>query len=137
MAEREIFDHKIHDGLHWMDVKAVDEPGAGGANHKYRIDVYVIQENGEVVRNEHTLAHSLTIDFQHGPLKEVSANGILESALIAILLDRQRSFNRGEFSCRENSLTITHLEEALHWQGHRSRVRKFQNVEGLNKKHAA
>ncbi len=136
MAERKIFDHQIHDGLNWIDVTAIDEPGAGGANHKYRIDAYVVQAEGELVKNEHTLAYSLTIDFQHGPIKENAVNGLLESALISVLLDRQRSFNKGEFSCRENSLTITHLEEALHWQGHRSRVRKFQNVEGTNVAHA-
>ncbi len=42
----------------------------------------------------------------------------------------------GEFSCRENALVITKLEEARHWLDHRTQVREAQGVEGTDQPHA-
>lgn len=84
------------------------------------------------------------IKFQHGPIQENGRNGILlEELLEHVIIPRIRGFNRAEledgspnpFRCRENSLAITHLEEALHWLWHRTMLRQQQGVEGVNKPH--
>lgn len=73
------------------------------------------------------------IKFQNGPVKEVGANGITDEALLAVVLDRLRTFQDGKFRCRENAMTITKLEEALHWLEHRSKARERRGVEGTLK----
>ncbi len=78
------------------------------------------------------------IQFQHGPRAEAgSEGGITGAVLTAILLDRLRGFQAGPFSCRENALQITKLEEALHWTESRARVRRRQGVLGKNLTHMA
>ena len=53
-----------------------------------------------------------------------------EQGLIAVLIDRYKRFQEGEYSCRENALTLTKLEEGQHWQDHRNRERMKRGVEG-------
>jgi hypothetical protein len=38
------------------------------------------------------------------------------------------------FPCRENALSITKIEEAIHWQDARTKDRQRRQVEGYNKK---
>ena len=38
------------------------------------------------------------------------------------------------FPCRENALTITKIEEAIHWQEARTKDRIRRNVEGKNER---
>lgn len=68
--------------------------------------------------------------FQDGVPSEVGVNGITNEMLIAIMIDRLERFNAGPHRCRENSLVITKLEEALHWLEHRTTERQDRGVEG-------
>jgi len=70
------------------------------------------------------------INFQLGPIKEHGVNGIHHEDLIAICLDRLQHLNQGRFSCRQNALAITKLEEALLWLRDRTRERDNRGVEG-------
>jgi len=70
------------------------------------------------------------INFQLGPIKEHGVNGIHHEDLIAICLDRLQHLNLGRFSCRQNALAITKLEEALLWLRDRTRERENRGVEG-------
>jgi len=70
------------------------------------------------------------VDFQDGPIQEVGVNGCQNEDLIAIVIDRLRYFQAGKFSCRENAIALTHLEDALHWLEHRTRERAKRGVEG-------
>lgn len=54
-------------------------------------------------------------------------------ALLAILIDRMRSFQAGPYSCRENALALTKLEEAQMWLLQRTRARMSRGVEGTHK----
>lgn len=74
--------------------------------------------------------HSLA--FQHGAVKEAGVNGITSEALLAVLIHRTNVLNK-RFSCRENALAITKLEEALMWFNKRTADRKARDVEGLEK----
>lgn len=75
-----------------------------------------------------------SVNFQKGPVKECGQNGCQNEDLIAIVIDRLRCFQASEFSCRENAIALTKLEEALLWLNYRTQSRTQRGVEGLNRK---
>ena len=105
-------------------IERLDEPGAGGACHKYRIGVANPHDSGIVAE----------IDFQNGPIKENGVNGCHQEDLIAICIDRLQHFQKGDYSCRENAIALTKLEEALLWLGKRTQDRLNRGVEGTSVK---
>lgn len=72
------------------------------------------------------------IHFQEGPIKECGVNGVMNEDLIAMVICRLEHFNQSEFRCRENSMAITKLEEALLWLRKRTMGRENRNVEGTH-----
>lgn len=72
------------------------------------------------------------VHFQEGPIKEAGVNGVMNEDLIAMVISRLEHFNKSEFSCRENSMAITKLEEALLWLRKRTMGREQRNVEGTH-----
>jgi hypothetical protein len=106
---------------------SVDEPGPGGAYHKYQIHCDK-KEGGFVVE----------ISFQKGAVNEAAdVNGIPDEALYAILIDRLEGFQVGPGKCREGDLVVLvvgrvlgrvgqppppRLEESLHWLQQRARI---------------
>lgn len=73
--------------------------------------------------------------FQDGPIAEFGVNGTTNEEVIEMLLERLHSLNDMEFGryrCRENSLAITHLEEALLWLKRRTENRTKRGVEGTH-----
>lgn len=97
--------------------------GANGPHHQYAIYLSGINS---------TEPPDVVLCFQKGQVRETGVNGITDEALIAIVLDRLRGFQTTPYSCRENSLAITKLEEALHWMMHRSIARQRRGVEGTS-----
>ncbi len=75
---------------------------------------------------------SISFQIQDGPIKEVGVNGCQIDELGKVWLQILEKFNKA-FPCRENSLTITKIEEALMWQQKRKENREKRNVEGLDK----
>lgn len=87
-----------------------------------------------------TTGLGITIDWQNGPLAvdgvRREPNGAFVEGVIAAAIDRIEFYQKaagGRFACRENSLTITKLEEALHWCQHRTANREKRGVEGTHK----
>lgn len=123
---RRIHDHESclpddpSDSLH---VYALDEPGAGGACHKYAVRL----EN-ENIGDTLAFAH-----FQEGPLQENAMNGCSNESLLAIVADRLKSFQAGPFSCRENAIALTNIQEAIMWLHQRTKNRMQRGVEGQTK----
>lgn len=116
---RELTGHKVNPANDVISVVAADEPGPGGANHEY---VCTLPDG-----------HGTVINFQNGPIGEAGVNGLTHEVLLAIVIDRMQAFQRGPYSCRENALALTKLEEAQHWLLHRIRERMARNVEGTHK----
>ena len=114
---REIKAHLVS-GDERVRILVLDEPGAGGANHAYRIRLG---------------SDAIEIRFQNGPIKEAGVNGVTHEALAAILIDRLQSFQAGPFACRENAVALEKFDEALMWLQKRTRDRIARNVEGENK----
>ena len=74
------------------------------------------------------------VNFQKGPIKEAGVNGVMNEDLIAMVICRLESFNQSDFRCRENSMAITKLEEALLWLRKRTIGRENRGVEGTHVK---
>jgi hypothetical protein len=84
----------------------------------------VISEKGQVGE----------VNFQCGPIKEAGINGVNNEDLIAMVITRLEHFNQTDFRCRENSMAITKLEEALLWLRKRTIGRENRGVEGTHVK---
>lgn len=56
-------------------------------------------------------------------------DGTTNEEVLAVLIDRMNHLNQ-KFPCRENSLAITKLEEALMWLNRRTQNRQARGVEG-------
>lgn len=115
---RKIDDHIINPANDAISIVAADQPGAGGANHKYLLNLR---------GSDKTFCE---IGFQDGGIAEVGVNGVTQEALLAVCIDRLRSFQKGPYSCRENALALTKMEEALHWLQQRTLDRMRRGVEG-------
>ncbi len=73
------------------------------------------------------------VDFQEGPIKECGVNGVCNEDLIAMVICRLEHFQKSEYSCRDNALAITKLEEALLWLRKRTINRENRGIEGTHK----
>lgn len=125
--DHEVTSHRVNDANNQLKIVATDEPGPGGAYHRYLIEGYDGRRNpsGTAMVRDGTL-----LVFQNGGIKEVGVNGITHEALIAVLLDRLTAFQAGPFACEENAEAMKHLilaREALH---NRTRKRTERGVEG-------
>ena len=130
---RNVTDHIVEgDSVnHQLKITVLDEPGAGGANHQYHIE---LPANGDAPEGATSLSGITFIGFQNGPIKEVGVNGVTHESLLAVLIDRMRSFQAGPYSCRENAIALTHLEDALSWLQKRTVARIKRGVEGTHEK---
>lgn len=111
-------------------VVCLDEPGAGGACHEYKIQNVVKKLSAGTPRMP-DIDFGI-IHFQNGPVKEAGVNGCHQEDLLAIVIDRLQHFQAGGFACRENAIALTHCEDALHWLRHRTNKRVERNVEGTS-----
>lgn len=118
--------HKINPTNDTLTVEIMDPPGHGGASHHYSIYApdWTRDPDGS---NPHNI---WDIHFQNGPIAEHGVNGMTQEILLAIVIDRLRSFQAGQFSSRENALALTKCEEALHWLQQRTLDRMRRGVEG-------
>lgn len=71
------------------------------------------------------------LNFQRGPVKSNGVNGVTSEALLAVLIHRTGVLNKA-FPCRENSIAITKMQEALMWFEQRTRDRLARSVEGTS-----
>lgn len=124
---RTITDHKLNGLNDALEITVLDEPGQGGACHEYAIDL----ANPDGTKMSH---FRCAVHFQNGPIQEAGVNGISGEALLAVVIDRLRSFQAGPFACRENAIALTSLEESLMWLQKRTRDRLARGVEGTNQK---
>ncbi len=115
---RTIEDHRVNAANDLIIIEVSDEPGAGGANHEYEVKLPSGQRTN--------------ISFQNGPINEKGVNGLTQEVLLAIVVDRLRSFQKGPYACRENALALTKIEEAQHWLHSRTRTRMARGVEGTS-----
>jgi hypothetical protein len=86
-------------------------------------------ENAEDVKG---VAPVVKFTIQSDPISEVGVNGVQALDMLKYVKCLFESLNEA-FPCRENALSITKIEEAIHWQDARTRDRQRRQVEGFNK----
>ena len=82
-------------------------------------------------KDDPAIAPIVSFTIQSAPIGDVGVNGVQCTDIIKYSLYLLKSLNK-TFPCRENSISITKLEEALHWQEARTRDRENRKVEGTN-----
>jgi hypothetical protein len=131
---RELKDHIVEGDLlqNQLKIEVTDEPGAGGANHRYEVTGFDTGKNPSYTdKNGYSARFTrLLILFQNGPIKESEVNGITQEALLAIVIDRLRSFQAGPYPSTQNELAIVHCEIALTNLKLRTKERLARGVEG-------
>ena len=91
---------------------------------------FIQLENIEDIKG---VAPTVKFTIQSDPISEVGVNGCQALDMLEYTKCLFQSLNDA-FPCRENALTITKIEEAIHWQEARTRDRQKRNVEGTNQK---
>lgn len=123
---RQLTDHKLNGLNDSLDINVLDEPGQGNANHKYEI---IDTSRWYELHRQSQLAE---INFQNGPIKEFGVNGISNEALLAIIIDRLKGFQSGEYACEDNENALSCAQKTLYWLQKRTKDRLERGVEGLN-----
>lgn len=123
---RELSSHKVNGANQQLDIGPIDEPGSGGAHHRYIIVMPEQTRDGQQIRP------FCPIFFQDGPIKESGVNGVTHEALLAILEDRLSSFQGGQFACHENEEALRHIRAAQRALHQRTLKRTQRGVEGTH-----
>lgn len=87
--------------------------------------------SSEISENISVDGNQVSFTIQDGPIGDVGVNGIQVTDMLEYIKQVYKSLNDA-FPCRENSLTITKIEEAIHWQDARTKDREARKVEGKN-----
>ncbi len=133
---RTITDHIVEGDAanHQLTIAVTDVPGAGGANHLYRITGFCTDSNASdpfTALYGEPASHS-TVLFQNGPIKEFGVNGVTQEALLAIVIDRLRSFQAGPFACDDNQAALYAAQQCLQILQVRTKARIARGVEGTH-----
>jgi hypothetical protein len=103
------------------------------SHFEYIAEDHRSDEQGRPAGGE-THGRGIDIVWQDGPLavdgERREPNGAFVEGVLEAVLGRLEFYNSTEFRCRENSLAITKIEEALHWCRHRTADRVRRGVEG-------
>lgn len=131
---REITDHRVNIANDTLAITVIDQPGAGGANHRYDITGFGTSNNPSATDPDgfkSTFSRTILI-FQNGAIGEVGVNGITHEALIAILIDRLRAFQSGPYHSQYNQEALEGLETAKKALHRRTLERMQRGVEGTH-----
>ncbi|MEI7534226.1 MAG: acyl carrier protein [Verrucomicrobiae bacterium] len=123
---REITTHKVNGCNEAIQLHVMDEPGDGGASHKYMIEFMNTSPENR------GRADRYAINFQKGPIGISGVNGITQEVLIAICIDRLECFQKGPFACEDNMDALCLLRAAQNALHRRTRDRLAKGIEGTH-----
>lgn len=119
------------------DVFAVDEPGPGGAHHRYEICKSGTARINEADNVLQVSPEDLVgvVQLQCGARKDPEAlTGAGNCDLLEIVRDQLIAFQSGPFNCAENEHALKHVEAALEWLNRRVEDRIARGVLGTEQK---
>ena len=122
--------HIINPANDKLTIAVEDEPGQGGACHRYLVSGFNAGTNPGHRPLEGQFEK--VILFQNGPIADFGVNGLTHEALLAILQDRLVYFQAGPYACEENRVALEHIESAQAVLLSRTRKRMERGVEGTN-----
>lgn len=76
-----------------------------------------------------TTGPGVAIDWQNGPVGEA---GAFVETVVQAAINRLQQFQSTRFKCREYSIAITKMEEAIHWLQARTSDREKRGISGTN-----
>lgn len=134
VSSRMITEHMVNGANETLQVEVRDQPGAGGACHRYDITGFDALGNPSATAPDGYVASfsRMVVLFQNGPIKEAGVNGITQEVLLAIVADRLRSFQAGKYACEANARALAHVEAALDQLKERTMARIAGGVEGTH-----
>src|SRR3990167_3104639 len=95
-----------------------------------------LTDNSENPTGGFVLGTGLDIKWQDGPLgrdaDQKEPNGAFVETVISAAVQRIEFYQNSKFSCKENAMAITKLEEALLWLNKRTLDRENRKVEGTH-----
>jgi len=100
---RELNGHSVKGEAIQLRVLALDNPDDSGASHQFRFE----RDDGSQVG---------AINFHTGviePHAGLDVNGVTMEALIVVMIDRLKGFQKGENPHKQNDFARKRLEEAL------------------------
>lgn len=133
---REITLAKDNNPRQFCQVIAIGPANPGGAQCNYLVlpvDPEAVHHPAEAPDLK-KLEFNGVINFQNGHPGTVGYNGILDSALLAVLIDRARSFSAGPYNSKEGDTALYHLEKALQAMDDRVKDRVKRDVMNMYKK---
>jgi hypothetical protein len=123
---RELTGHKVNPANDVLRVLVLDEPGSGGANHHYEIQIPTKAPN--------STATTVPVHFQNGPIREAGVNGVTHETLLAILIDRMEGFQAGPYASADNQEALDAMRTAQTALQRRTKERMARGVEGTHEK---
>lgn len=129
---RTLQDHQVVGAATSLTITVTDEPGSGGAHHRYEITGFDTTTNPSGIDSYgyKTSYSRQVILFQNGPVPTNGVNGLTQEALLAVSADRLRCFQAGPFASDDNAEALIHIEAALECLHRRTRNRIARDVEG-------
>ncbi len=117
-----------------LSIEVMDARGPGGAHHHYRVTGFdsVSNPSDPFVRRYGRSGKHTTLLFQNGPVPAdgSNVNGITHEVLLAVIIDRLESWQRGEFQCAENEMALQCLKRAQQAINARTERRQAAGTEG-------
>lgn len=126
---REITSHIVNPANDRLTITVTDQPGSGGANHRYCVTGF----DGSKNPSRHTImddSSRCAVLFQNGAINEHGVNGITQEVLLAIVADRLECFQAGPFASDYNAKALEHVKAAQDSLLQRTRDRMARGVEG-------
>jgi hypothetical protein len=121
---REITSHHVRDANDPVRLFVLDEPGHGGACHRFETKVAIANNATQ---------DGAVLNFQDGPVADVGVNGnVTNEVLLAIVEDRLLAFQAGKYACDENDKALRGVQSALGWLQLRTHDRMSRGVEGTS-----
>ncbi len=126
---RNLTHHHVNEMNEALTIEVVDEPGSGGACHRYEVSGMEHIKNPSSTRG---VPAKLTVLFQNGPILEHGVNGVTHEVLLAILQDRLEGFQSGAYANQYNDLALQHIIAAQSVLQLRTKERLERGVEGTH-----
>jgi hypothetical protein len=133
-TRREITTHHDGHGLAESIAVIADAPGPGGASHRYLFVARADEAHRGSIPGRGSFGWEYPagyVQFQKGPRHEAdSTPGVIESVLLAVLIDRLEAFQAGPYACAENVTVLFHLHAAMGTVKQRAHNRAARGVLG-------
>jgi len=120
--------HEVPGAASNLTITVGDEPGSGGANHRYDISGFNTETNASEYEGSAQLV--LSVLFQNGPIPQHGNNGVTLEALLGLAAHRLQGFQAGPFASQDNEDALFHITSALEALQRRTRDRLARQVEG-------